>query len=79
MRFLVSFLCIPDTKTQSAARFEDLLDVTMTKAAATISFKAAHYPGSRNSKTYLRLEKKSHFWFSLLADSANDNHAYTHH
>jgi hypothetical protein len=71
VRFLSSFLCISDAKTQRAARFGDLLDVTLSKAA--------RYPASRNSKIYLRLEMESYFWFSLLADSANYNHAYTHH
>jgi hypothetical protein len=51
----------------------------MCKAAAAISFKAARYPASHNIKIYLRLEMESHFWFSLLADSANYNHAYANH
>jgi hypothetical protein len=51
----------------------------MCKAAAAISFNAVRYPASRNSKIYLRLEMESHFWFSLLADSANYNYAYVLH
>jgi hypothetical protein len=51
----------------------------MCKAAAAISFKAALYPASRSSKIYLQLQMESHFWFSLLADSANYNHAYAHY
>jgi len=51
----------------------------MCKAAEAISFKALRYPASRNSKAYLRLEIESHFWFSLLANSANYNYAYAHH